>query len=78
MESFCVEPSLRGMNISAEGRSIRVDAAMIGSRFAVIDAQGIVVKVGRVGVPSFEIPVSGAGVYMVRIGSEVRKIHINR
>ena len=78
MESFCVEPSLRGMNISAEGRSIRVNAAMIGSRFAVIDAQGIVVKVGRVGVPSFEIPVSGAGVYMVRIGSEVRKIHINR
>jgi len=38
--------------------------------------QGTIVRTGRVEATSFEIPVSRAGVYMVRIGSLTQRISV--
>ena len=56
------------------GRRIQVNGAMKGKPYAVFDMQGVVVRSGRVGAASFEIPVSKPGVYMVRVGSLARKV----
>ena len=62
------------LRLMAMGRRIQVNGAMKGKPYAVFDMQGVVVRSGRVGAASFEIPVSKPGVYMVRVGSLARKV----
>ncbi|MBO7061416.1 MAG: T9SS type A sorting domain-containing protein [Fibrobacter sp.] len=57
-------------------RRIQVNSSMIGKRYAVYDMQGVVVQLGRVDAASFEIPVSKAGVYMVRVGSQTQRVNV--
>ena len=48
----------------------------MGYRFEVRDMQGKVLRKGLVSSANFEIPVTNAGVYAVRIGSTVQKIRV--
>ena len=64
------------LNVSAMDRSIQVNTSMIGKRYAVYDMQGVVIHAGQVNAASFEIPVSKAGVYMVRVGSMTQRVNV--
>lgn len=48
----------------------------MGQRFAVLDMQGRVLRSGVVESPNFEIPVSNAGIYMVRVGASAQRIRV--
>ena len=62
--------------LSSAGRRIQVSGSTVGNRFEVRDMQGKVVRSGFVSAANFEIPVANAGVYLVRVGSVVRKVRI--
>lgn len=62
--------------LSSVGRRIQVSGSTVGNRFEVRDMQGKVVRSGFVSAANFEIPVANAGVYLVRVGSVVRKVRI--
>ena len=64
------------LKVYAMDRRIQVNSSMIGKRYAVYDMQGVVVQLGRVDAASFEIPVSKAGVYMVRVGSQTQRVNV--
>lgn len=63
-------------SLSVMSRSIRVDGAVVGKPYALLDAQGKVVSVGYVATSSFELPVSGPGMYLVRIGGVVQGVTV--
>ena len=67
---------VKAFGLSSMNRQIQVSGATAGKRFAVIDMKGKVVRQGVVDSPNFEIPVSNAGVYMVRVGSSTQRIRI--
>lgn len=67
---------VKAFGLSSMNRQIQVSGATAGKRFAVIDMNGKVVRQGVVDSPNFEIPVSNAGVYMVRIGASTQRIRI--
>lgn len=62
--------------LSSVGRRIQVSGSTVGYRFEVRDMQGKVLRKGLVSSANFEIPVTNAGVYAVRIGSTVQKIRV--
>ena len=64
------------LKVYAMDRRIQVNSSMIGKRYAVYDMQGVVVQLGRVDAASFEIPVSKAGVYMVRVGAQTQRVNV--
>ena len=64
------------LNVYAMDRRIQVNTTMIGKRFAVYDLQGVVVQNGLVNAAAFEIQVPKAGVYMVRVGSQTRRVNV--
>ena len=64
------------LTVSASNRNIQVNSTMVGKPYAVVDMQGVVVRMGRVESASFEIPVSKSGVYMVRVGSLAQRVNI--
>ena len=64
------------LTVSASDRNIQVNSTMVGKPYAVVDMQGVVVRMGRVESASFEIPVSKSGVYMVRVGSLAQRVNI--
>ena len=63
-------------SLVAMGRDIQVAGARMGSAYAVFDMQGHVMVKGRVGAANFDVPVSRAGSYLVRIGNQVQKVNI--
>jgi hypothetical protein len=67
---------VKAFGLSSMNRQIQVSGATAGKRFAVIDMKGKVVRQGVVDSPNFEIPVSNAGIYMVRIGASTQRIRI--
>ena len=67
---------VKPFGLSSMNRQIQVNGATAGKRFAVIDMKGKVVRQGVVDSPNFEIPVSNAGIYMVRIGASAQRIRI--
>ena len=67
---------VKAFGLSSMNRQILVSGATAGKRFAVIDMNGKVVRQGVVDSPNFEIPVSNAGIYMVRIGASTQRIRI--
>ena len=63
-------------SLVAAGRDIQVAGARMGSAYAVFDMQGHVMVKGRVAAANFDVPVSRAGSYLVRIGNQVQKVNI--
>ena len=66
-------PSFR---VTVMNRDLQVAGARIGAPVAILDLQGRVLRVGRVGEANFSMPVPGAGNYLVRIGHEVQKVRV--
>jgi len=64
------------LGLSSVGRRIQVSGSTVGNRFEVRNMLGKVVRSGFVPSANFEIPVANAGVYLVRVGSVVRKVRI--
>ncbi|MBO7413134.1 MAG: CotH kinase family protein [Fibrobacter sp.] len=64
------------LKVVAMDRNIQVNSTLVGKAYAVFDMQGVVVRKGRVESASFEIPVSKAGVYMVRVGSLSQRVTV--
>jgi hypothetical protein len=75
-ESIFVHVQLPQFSLVAMGRDIQVAGARMGSAYAVFDMQGHVMVKGRVGAANFDVPVSRAGSYLVRIGNQVQKVNI--
>jgi hypothetical protein len=48
----------------------------VGAAYAVLDLQGSVVTQGRVSAADFGLDMPRASTYLVRIGSEVKKIAV--
>ena len=63
-------------SLVAMGRDIQVAGARMGSAYAVFDMQGHVMVKGRVAAANFDVPVSRAGSYLVRIGNQVQKVNV--
>ena len=63
-------------DISSMGRAIQVNGSKIGAHYAVVDLRGKVVRKGVVESANFEIQVPTAGVYMVRVGSSAKRVHV--
>ena len=75
-ESIFVHVQLPQFSLVAMGRDIQVAGARMGSAYAVFDMQGHVMVKGRVAAANFDVPVSRAGSYLVRIGNQVQKVNI--
>ena len=67
---------VKTLGISVNNRRILVSGSKVGERYTVYDMQGNVVRMGSVESASFEIPVSNAGIYMVRVGASVERIRV--
>ncbi len=67
---------VKTLGISVNNRRILVSGSKVGERYTVYDMQGNVVRMGSVESASFEIPVSNAGIYMVRVGVSVERIRV--
>ena len=65
-----------GVSVKTAARVIQIYAAPIGSVYAITDLRGRVLKKGRVESANFNIAMPQAGVYMVRIGSQSRKVNL--
>lgn len=65
-----------GLSVRALARSIQISAAPVGSIYAIADLQGRVLKKGFVESADFNIAMPQAGIYLVRIGEELRKVSI--
>ncbi|MCQ2121173.1 MAG: InlB B-repeat-containing protein [Fibrobacter sp.] len=62
--------------VSTVGRNIQIGSARIGSAYAVVDMQGRMLKSGRVNASNFNVVMSSAGTFLVRVGSQTRKVNI--
>lgn len=63
-------------SIHIQNRSIHISAAPLGSAYAIFDLQGRVLKKGRVESVNFNIPVTLAGNYVVKIGHITQHVQI--
>ncbi len=64
------------LQVHVMDRNIQVNSTLTGKVYTVFDMQGNVVRKGRVESASFEIPVSKAGVYMVRVGTLSQRVTV--
>lgn len=63
-------------SIQIISRSIQIFAAPVGSAYAILDLQGRVLKKGRVESANFNIAMSQAGGYLIRIGNRTQRIYV--
>jgi hypothetical protein len=63
-------------SIHIQNRSIHISAAPLGSAYAIFDLQGRVLKKGRVESVNFNIPVTQAGNYVIKIGHITQHVQI--
>lgn len=63
-------------SIHIQNRSIHISAAPLGSAYAIFDLQGRVLKKGRVESVNFNIPVTLAGNYVIKIGHITQHVQI--
>ena len=61
-------------SVAAMGRNIQIAGARVGSVYAVFDMQGHILRMDRVGSENFSLSVPRAGMYLVRVGSQTRKV----
>ena len=64
------------LKIAVSGRQVQVNGALPGTRYAVFDMQGVVVRAGSAESASFGIPVTKSGVYVVRVGARTQRIQV--
>ena len=62
--------------LTTAGRDIQVTGVRIGSAYEVFDMQGHVITKGRTNAASFNLTMSHAGLYLVRIGSQAQKVQV--
>lgn len=74
--SIAAVKGAKAFGLTSGNRSIQVSGSKVGQRFAVLDMQGRVLRSGVVESPNFEIPVSNAGIYMVRVGASAQRIRV--
>lgn len=63
-------------SLSVAGRNVQIAGARVGSAYAVLDMQGRVLATGRTASASMEIAVPRAGSYMVRVGSQTKRVNV--
>ena len=64
------------MSVSVISRNIQISAAPVGSIYAILDMQGRVLKKGRVVSANFNIAMSQAGSYIIRVGNQTQRISV--
>lgn len=74
--SIAAVKGAKAFGLTSGNRSIQVSGSKVGQRFAVLDMQGRVLRSGVVESPNFEISVSNAGIYMVRVGASAQRIRV--
>ena len=74
--SLATVKGVKTFGLSSMNRRIQVSGSVVGDRYAVHDMRGRVVRSGVVESANFEIPVTNAGVYMVRVGSSAKRIRV--
>ena len=62
------------MTVNAFSRSIRILAASVGSTYVILDMQGRVLQKDYVKSANFDVAVSRAGSYLVRIGGVTKRV----
>lgn len=63
-------------SLSVAGRNVQIAGARIGASYAVMDMQGRVLATGRTASASMEIAVPRAGSYVVRVGSQTKRVNV--
>lgn len=63
-------------SLSVAGRNVQIAGARVGSAYAILDMQGRVLATGRTASASMEIAVPRAGSYMVRVGSQTKRVNV--
>lgn len=71
-----VVPHVPQFTLTTTGRNIHIAGAHRGSAYAVLDMQGRIVMYGRVYSENFNLAVSRAGTYLIRIGSQVQSVSV--
>jgi hypothetical protein len=62
--------------VTTVGRDIQVAGARVGAAYAVLDMQGRVMGEGRVESANFNLTVSRAGTYIIKIGYTSRVVPV--
>ena len=62
--------------LTVAGRDIQVSGVSAGRSYALIDMQGRVFRKGILADANVVIPVDRAGSYLVRVGSQVRRVSV--
>ena len=65
-----------GVAVRVVSRSVQISAAPKNSTYAILDMQGRVLLSGRVELENFNIAMSRAGSYLVRVGNATRKVQV--
>src|SRR5690554_5137267 len=65
-----------GVSVKEHSRYIQINNAKVGSLYTILDVQGCVVKKGLVGSSSFNITIPQSGHYLIKIGSQTRRVNI--
>lgn len=63
-------------NVSVAGRNMSVFGATVGAKLAVLDMQGRVISVGQVEAANFSMTLPRSGLYVIRIGNQMKQISI--
>lgn len=74
--SIAALKNVKTFGVTSMGRSIQISGSKVGDKYAVLDLRGKTVSKGVVSAANFEISVPTAGVYMVRVGSTAKRIHV--
>ena len=68
----------KAFRVQVSGNLVQVSGAPTGQSFAVLDMQGRVLRSGRAAASNLSIRVDGQGVYLVKVGSSVRIVKVER
>ena len=63
-------------SVKTYNRNLLISGAMVGESYAIFDLQGRILKKGRVESVNFNIPVTLAGNYVVKIGHITQLVQI--
>ncbi|MCQ2077496.1 MAG: InlB B-repeat-containing protein [Bacteroidaceae bacterium] len=63
-------------HLSVSGRNIQIAGASVGVAYALFDMQGRVLQKGRAVSANFDIAVTNAGRYLVRIDNQIRNVNV--
>ena len=74
--SLATVKGVKTFGLSSMNRRIQVSGSVVGERYAVHDMKGRTVRSGYVESANFEIPVTNAGLYMVRVGASAKRIRV--